>query len=59
MLDTNRIVVIAFSVVDKANWIRFFEEIFLVASVSLEVVFRILFFTFSSADVDFSGQELR
>ena len=52
-------VVVAFSVIDKANQVRFFEEIFLVANVSLEVVFRMSFLTLSSADVDFLGRGLR
>ena len=59
ILNTFRIVVIAFSVTDKANRVRFFKETFLVANVSLEVVFEMLFLTLSGADVDFSGRELR
>ena len=52
-------VVVAFSVTDKANRVRFFEETFLVANVSPEVVLGMLFLTLSGADVDFSGRELR
>ena len=52
-------VVTAFSVVDKANRVRFFEETFLVANVSPEVVFGMPFLTLSDADFDFSGWELR
>ena len=58
-LDTNGMVVAAFSVVDKANRVRFFEKTFLVANVSLKVVLEILFLTLSGVDVDFSGRELR
>ena len=58
MLDSHEIVVAAFSVFDKANWVRFFEKIFLVANVSLEVVFGMLFHTLSSANVDFLRREL-
>ena len=58
-LDTYEIVVAAFSVTDKANRVRFFEETFLVANVSPEVVLGMLFLTLSGADVDFSGRELR
>ena len=57
-LDTHRMVVTAFSVVKKANRIKFFEEIFLVANVSPKVVLEILFLTMSGADVNFSGREL-
>ena len=52
-------VVAAFSVEDKANQVRFFEETFLVANVSPEVVLGMPFLTLSGADVDFSGRELR
>ena len=58
-LDTHRIVVAAFSVVDKANQVRFFEETFLVANVSLKIVFEMFFLTLSGADVDFSDRKLR
>ena len=57
-LDTYGIVVAAFLVTDKANQVRFFEETFLVANVSLKVVFGMLFLTLNSADVDFSDQKL-
>ena len=58
-LDTHDMVVATFSVVDKANRVRFFEETFLVANVSPEVVLGMSFFTLSDADIDFSGRELR
>ena len=51
-------VVTAFLIIDKVYWVRFFEETFLVANVSPEVVFEMIFLTFSSANVDFSDQEL-
>ena len=52
-------VVAAFSVENKANRVRFFEETFLVANVSPEVVLGMPFLILSGADIDFSGQELR
>ena len=58
-LDTHGMVVAAFSVVDKAIRVRFFEETFLVVNVSLEVVLGMPFLTLSGADVDFLGRELR
>ena len=58
MQDTHEIVVAAFSVVEKANQIRFFQETFLVANVSPEIVFGMSFFILSGADIDFSGWEL-
>ena len=58
-LETYGMVVAAFSVEDKANRVRFFEETFLVANVSPEVVLGMPFLTLSGADVDFLGRELR
>ena len=58
MLETYRIVVTVFSVKDKANQVRFFEETFLVANVSPKVVFEMSFLTLSGADIDFLGREL-
>ena len=52
-LDTYKIIVVAFLVTDKANSVRFFEETFLVANVSLKIVLRMPFFTLSNADVNF------
>ena len=43
MLYIYGMVIAAFSMTDKANRVRFFEEIFLVANVSLEVVFGMPF----------------
>ena len=58
-LETYGIVVAAFSVEDKASRVRFFEETFLVANVSPEVVLEMPFLSLSSADVDFLRRELR
>ena len=51
-------VVAAFSVENKANQVRFFEETFLVANVSPKVVLGILFLILSGADIDFLEREL-
>ena len=59
MLDTFGMVVAAFSVMDKANRVRFFEKTFLVANISPEVVLGILFLTLNDADIDFLGRKLR
>ena len=58
-LETYGIVVAAFSVEDKVNRVRSFEETFLVTNVSPEVVLGMPFFILSSADVDFLGRELQ
>ena len=57
-LETNRMMVAAFSVTDQANKIKFFEETFLVANVSPDMVLEMLFFILNSANVDFSKREL-
>ena len=57
-MNTNGIVVVAFSVVDKANQVKFFEMTFLVANICLKIVFKMLFLTLSGANVDFSVQKL-
>lgn len=58
MLDIYRIIVTVFLVFKKANWVKFFEEIFLIANVSLEVILEMLFFTLSTADINFLNWEL-
>ena len=57
-LNTYGMVVVAFLVKDKANQVRFFEKIFLVANVSPEVVLRMFFFILSRVNVDFLGWKL-
>ena len=57
-LETYGIVVAVILVENKANRVRFFEETFLVANISPEVVFGMPFLTLSGADVDFLGREL-
>ena len=58
MLDSFEMVVRVFSMTDKANWVEFFEETFLVTNVSPKIVLGILFLILSSADIDFLGCEL-
>ena len=59
MLNTYEIVVTAFSVVNKANQVKFFEKTFLMANLSPKVVLGMPFLTLSSINVDFLDQELR
>ena len=56
--ETFKIVVTAFLVTDQANRIGFFEEIFFVINISLDVVLGMLFFTLSNANIDFLKREL-
>lgn len=59
MLDTYEMVVTVLSMTDKINQVKFFEKNFLVANVSLEIVFKMLFLTLSGANIDFLDWKLR
>ena len=52
-------VVAAFLMKDKANQVKFFEESFLIANISPEVVHGMPFLTLSGADVNFLGRKLQ
>ncbi len=52
-LKTYGMVVSTFSVSDKDGKERFFEESFLLADVSPDIVLRMPFLTMSNADIDF------
>ena len=58
-LGTHRMVVAPFSVVDKANQVRFFKKTFLMANVISKVCLGMFFLTLSGVDIDFLGQGLR
>ena len=58
-LEIYGMVVAAFLVTDQANKVRFFEEIFLVANVSPDVVLGMSFFTLSDADINFPKKKLQ
>lgn len=57
ILNTYGIIVAAFSMINKVYQIRNFKKIFLVANVSLKIVFRIFFLTLSNAYIDFLDWE--
>ena len=58
-LKTYGKVLAVFSVTDQADRVRFFEKIFLVANISLDVVLRMSFLTLSAVDVNFPKRELQ
>ena len=58
-LKTDGMVVAAFSMTDQADKVRFFEETFLVANVSPDVILGMSFITLSGADIDFPKRELQ
>ena len=57
-LERLGIVLASFKVEDKLRRIRFFQETFLLADISAEIVLGMLFLTFSNADVQFVEKEL-
>ena len=57
-LETYRIIVSIFFLLDKDGRKRFFEESFLLADVKPEIVFRMAFLIMSNADIDFQARNL-
>ena len=57
-LDTFRMVIANCLVKYKLGRVRFFQETFLLANISLEVVLEIFFFTLSSADIRFVERKI-
>ena len=51
-------IIAAFLINNKDKKIRFFKEIFLLANVSLDAMFKILFLTLSNANVKFLKQKI-
>ena len=59
ILDIYGMIVVAFSIKNKANRVRFFEMSFLVTNVSPKVVFEMLCLTLRGVDVGFLRRKLR
>ena len=58
LLRTFEMVIAGFQEEDKLSKAWFFQESFLLAETSMEVVLRMLFFTFSNVDTQFAKKEL-
>ena len=58
LLATYGMVITLFQVVNKLSRSRFFQETFLLADISKEVILGMLFLTFSNADVQFAEKKL-
>ena len=56
--DTFEIVLAYFQIKNKLDKLWLFQEIFLIANTTLEVIFGILFLTLSNADVQFIEKKL-
>lgn len=52
-------VITSFLLDDKDKKFRFFEEIFLLANISIDIVFGIFFLILNNVQIDFNNQELR
>ena len=57
-LDTFGMVILDCSVKDKLGRVQFFQEIFLLANIDLEVVLEMSFLTLSKANIWFTEREL-
>ena len=57
-LETYGMMVATFPVTDQADKVRFFEETFLIANVSPDMVLGIPFLILNSVDVNFPKREL-
>ena len=51
-------VIAAFSMIDKANRIGFFEKTFIMAKVSPNEILEMFFFILSDVDIDFLKKKL-
>ena len=56
--QTFGMVLASFQVEDKLGWARFFQELFLLADITVEVVLGMLFLILNNADVSFSERKL-
>ena len=59
ILDIYRIVVSTFSVSDKDDRERFFEENFLLTNIKSKIVFGMLFLNMNNGDIDFRARNLQ
>ena len=57
-LDMFAIVIAGFQVINKLDMAWFFQETFLLADTTMEVVLGMPFLTFSNADIQFAKKEL-
>ena len=57
-LDTFGMVIASFSMEDKKERSHFFEEIFLLANISIDITLKMAFFTLSNDEIDFIGYHI-
>lgn len=51
-------VIAAFLIIDQVKKVKFFEKSFLIANISLDVVFKIFFLTLNDTNIDFLKKKL-
>ena len=59
IFEIYEIVIVAFSVIDQADKVKFFEKTFLVANISPDVIFGMPFLTLSDVDINFPKKKLQ
>ncbi len=59
ILETNKMIISTFFILDKDSKGRFFEKNFLLTDVKLDIVFGILFLIMNNIDIYFQAQELQ
>ena len=58
LLKTYGMVIAAFQVLDKLGYFQFFQEIFLLTNISINLVLSISFLIFSNVNVQFAEKKL-
>lgn len=58
ILETFEIIIAAFLVYDRARKVCFFEKTVLLADISMDMAWEMIFFVLSNADIRFTNWEL-
>lgn len=58
LLKIYKMVIAALQVLDKLGRIRFFQEIFLLANTSINMILKMSFFIFSNTNIQFAEKKL-
>ena len=58
ILKTFRMVLASFEMEDKLGRTQYFQKTFLLADISVKVVLKMLFLTFSNADIQFAKKKI-
>lgn len=58
-LEIYKMVIVLFEINDKDKKTRFFEKTFLLADISIDVAFKVLFLSLTNVEVNFNNRQLR